>query len=172
MLSDFLFDGFNFLFKLVLLPLFIVVAIGVFIIPFVPIVWFMQPSLESLFIALVLVGLWPMCMAVSYSAFFIGHFIGRSLPTGAEERYNLYSGSSLMYVRLAVQAGDFLSNALDDYEEALDTRTRQRGKKLVDHHRVLARFVWPGMAISVISGVGFALIQFLEIPSGFAPETP
>jgi len=132
----------------------------------------MQPSLESLFAALALVGLWPMCVAVSYSAFFIGHFIGRSLPEGAEERYDLYSGSSLMYLRLAVQAGDFLSSALDDYGENLDTRTKQRGKKLVDHHRAIAKYVWPGMVILAIGGIGLMLIQVLEIPAGPASQTP
>jgi len=171
-LIDFLFNAFNFLYKLILLPLLIIVASGVLIIPFMPIVFLVQPSLESLFVALILVGLWPMCLAVSYSAFFIGHFIGRCLPKGAEERYDLYSGSSVMYVRLAVQAGDFLSSALDDYGENLDGSTRQRGKKLVDRHRAIAKYVWPGMAISAIGAIGLVLIQVLEVPTGRASQMP
>ena len=165
MLVDFLFSAAKFLHKVILLFLLIFVASGVVIIPLVPIAFFMQPSLESLFAALALIGLWPMCIAVTYSAFFIGHFIERSLPKGADERYDLYPGASVLYVRLAIEAGDTLENALENYGDILDVRTRQRGKKLIDHHRAIARYVLPGMAVTAVGGIGLMLMNVLEIPT-------
>lgn len=163
----------NFFVRIVLLPLLLVIASGVLIIPFMPIYLFMMPSLESLFVVLLLIGLWPMCVAMSHSAFFVEHFIGRYLPKGASEQYDMFGGWHLtMYVRLAVGAGDFLSSALHDYGRSLDTKTILRGNKLIDRHRAIARYVWPGMTISAIGAIGLVLIQVLEIPAGPISQTP
>jgi len=124
---------------MVLLPLVIAIAGGVLIFPFTPILLFAKPGLESLFVVLLLLGQWPMGVAILHSGFIIEHFIGRSLPKGAAEKYDMFRGGHFsMYLRLSVGAGDFLSRALNDYGKTLDEEAILRGKKLVYRHRAIA----------------------------------
>lgn len=157
----------SFLERIILLPLVVIIAGGVFLLPVMPVYFFAQPSLESLFVVLVMVGLWPMCVAMSHGAFLIEHFIVRSISKEAAETFNLVGGGELMvYVNLTLRAGDYLSKALQQYRETLDAETLQRGNKLVTRHRAIARFVWPGLIITAIGGAGLVMIQVLQIPIG------
>ena len=142
-----------------------IVASGVFIIPFTPILLIQKPSLESLFVVLLLVGLWPMCAAASHGAFLIEHFISRSISKDVAEKYDLIRGGHWMYATLTLSSGDYLSKALAEYGPILDTKTILRGTKLVNRHRAIARFVWPGMTIAAIGGIGLAMLQVLGVPA-------
>ena len=145
--------------RLTLLPLFIIIACGVLLLPMMPALLFIEPSIESLFVVLLLLGLWPMCIACTYSAFVIEHFIGRSMPEGARKRYDMFAGHYAMYVRVCLGAGDFLLKALNYYDDGLNEDVVYRGRRIASRFKAIAKFVIPGFAVTALGAIGLVAMQ-------------
>lgn len=154
----------GFIARIIILPLLIVLMVGVVIIPFTPILLFMQPSLETFFVVLLLVGLWPVVLAYVHGALFVEHFITRSISKEFLNQYDMVP--DILYTKLSLKAANFLSSALDIYGTSLDSETNRRGQALVNRHKAIVRFIWPGYTVSAIGAIGLVLIDVLDIAPG------
>jgi len=157
----------SFVLRIIMLPLLVATACGVVIIPLGLIQIFTQPSLETMFAGLALFGLWPLALAITHGAFFIEHFMIRSISKEFVGKLDMLFGTnSQNLIRLSFRSGDYLAKALDEHANVLDNETIQRGRAMVNRHKAITRFIWSGMALTAISGIGLALLQILEKPPG------
>lgn len=145
----------NFIGRVILMPMLAVMIIGVAFLPFMPIALLIDPSIEDAFVLLLLLGMWPMCLAFVHGAY-IEHFIVRSISARTES-VSLLLGSP--YLDLVLWAGDHLARALECEPGALSAETVRRGQALAKRHRTIARMVWYGFAVSTVGGLGLYLIQ-------------
>ena len=153
----------SFILRIMMLPLLVATACGVVIIPLGLIQKFTEPSLETMFAGLALFGLWPLVLAITYGAFFIEHFMIRSISKEFVGKLDMLFGkNSQNLINLSFRSGDYFAKALDEHANVLDNETIRRGRAMVNRHKAITRFIWPGLALTAISGIGLALLQVLE----------
>ena len=77
------------------------------------------------------------------------------------EQHNMLPGKYSL--NFSLWAPNFLSKALDDYGATLDPKTIRRGQVLLDRHKAITRFFWPGLTTMAIAAISLILIDILEI---------
>ena len=142
-----------------MLPILFGLAGGAVIFPFLPILLFTQPSLETVWVVLFVMGLYPVLLSYLHGAIFIEHFITRKLSKTFAVENNLLPDAH--YLNLSLWAGAYLSRALLEFGPALDAGTLERGQTLLERHQAITRFIWPGLGLSAIAAIGMVLLKEL-----------
>lgn len=135
---------------------------GALIFPFFPILLLTQPSLESFWVVLFVLGLYPMLLSYLHGAIFIEHFITRKISNTFVDENNMLLDPH--FAKLSYRAGAYLSKALLEFGPALDDETRHRGQTLLERHQAITRFIWPGMGFSAVAAIGMVLLKELGLP--------
>lgn len=148
--------------RLIMLPILIVMVGVALILPFFPLLLVTQPSPQTLWVVLFALGAYPFILSYLHGAIFIEHFITRSISKKFADENNMLP--DVQYLNLSWKVGAYLSKALCEFGPTLDEETRRRGRLLLQRHQAINRFVWPGMGVSTIAGIGIFVLEEFGLP--------